>query len=61
MRRVAGQEDQGRATALYQTQAALNLFNNSNTNEFQWRRFLRKADFGTRGDSGSLGTIGASQ
>lgn len=58
MRRTAGQEAQGRATALGQTQAALNLFNNSNTNEFRWRRFLRKADFGNRGDSGSLGTMG---
>lgn len=60
MRGAGRQQDRGRAAGLHRAQAALNLFNNSDTNEYQWRRFLRKADFGNRGSSGSLGTNEAS-
>lgn len=59
MRQAVRQYHQDRATCT-RPRAALNLFNNSDTNECQWSRFLRKADFGNRGDAGSLGTHGAS-
>lgn len=47
--RPVGRQDKGRMTALHKAEATLILFNNYDTNEYQWRIFLRKADFRNRG------------